>query len=65
VNFLPFLVSLSFWVELVGACNSIWYQSQRSRVRVLVEIKINTAHSNIYVCGLEKPAREGGVLEYK
>jgi hypothetical protein len=22
--------------ELVGACNLIWYQSQRSRVRILV-----------------------------
>jgi hypothetical protein len=27
---------LIFWVELVGACNLIWYQSQRSRVRILV-----------------------------
>ena len=26
---------LSFWIELAGACNSIWYQGQRSRVRIL------------------------------
>jgi hypothetical protein len=25
VNCPPFLISLSFWVELVGACNSIMY----------------------------------------
>jgi len=27
---------LKLWAELVGACNSIWYRSQRSRVRILV-----------------------------
>jgi hypothetical protein len=45
----PFPISLSFWVELVGACNSIWYQSERSLVRILAGtlIKIITAHSNI------------------
>jgi hypothetical protein len=61
VNCPPFLISLSFWVELVGACNSIWYQSQRSRVRVVAGalVKIITAHSNIHVCGLGEPAREG------
>jgi hypothetical protein len=60
VNCPPFLISLSFWVELVGACNSIWYQGQRSRVRVLAGalIKIFTAHYNIHVCGLGEPARE-------
>jgi hypothetical protein len=49
VNCPSFPISLSFWVELVGACNSIWYQSQRSRVRILAGalIKIITAHSNI------------------
>jgi hypothetical protein len=54
VNCPPFPISLNFWVELVGACNSIWYQSQMSRVRVLAGalIKIITAHSNIHVCGL-------------
>jgi hypothetical protein len=57
----PFLISLSFWVELVSAFNSIWCQSQRSRVRVLAGalIKIITAHSNIHVCGLGEPAPEG------
>jgi hypothetical protein len=29
-------ISLSFWVKLVGAFNSIWYQSQKSRVRILI-----------------------------
>jgi hypothetical protein len=60
VNCPPFL-SLSFWVELVGACNSIWYQGQRSRARVLacVLIKIITSHSNIHVCGLGESAHEG------
>jgi hypothetical protein len=32
VNCSPLLIRLSFWVELIGACNLIWYQSQRSRV---------------------------------
>jgi hypothetical protein len=32
VNCPSFPISLNFWVELVGACNSIWYQSQRFRV---------------------------------
>jgi hypothetical protein len=61
VNCPPFFISLSFWVELVGACNSIWYQSQRSRVRVLAGalIKIITVHSNIHVCVLGEAAREG------
>jgi hypothetical protein len=61
VNCPPFLISLSFWVELVGACNSIWYQGQRSRVQVLAGalIKIITAHSKIHVCGLGGAAREG------
>jgi hypothetical protein len=56
-----FSSSVSFWVELVSVCNSIWYQSQRSRVRVLAGalIKIITVHSNIHVCGLGEPAREG------
>jgi hypothetical protein len=60
VNCLPFLINLSFWVELVGACNSIWY-GQRSRVRVLAGalIQIITTHSDIHVCGLGEPAREG------
>jgi hypothetical protein len=66
VNCPPFLISLSFRGKLVVVCNSIWYQSQRSRVRVQAGalIKIITAHSNIHVCGLREPAREG-VLEYK
>jgi hypothetical protein len=61
VNCPHFPINLSFWVELVGACNSIWYQSQRSRVRILAGalIKIIIVHSNIYVCGLGEPAREG------
>lgn len=33
---LSFPVSLSFWVELVGAYNSIRYQSGMSRVQILV-----------------------------
>jgi hypothetical protein len=62
VNYPPLLISLSFWVELVGACNSIWYQSQRSRVQILADalIIIIIAHSNFHVCGLGEPAREGG-----
>jgi hypothetical protein len=54
---------ISFLVELVGACNSIWYQSQRSRVRILAGalIKIITAHSNIPRMRPGEPAREGGV----
>jgi hypothetical protein len=61
VNCPPFPISLSFWVELVGACNSIWYQSQRSRVRILAGalIQIITAHSNIPCMRLGGPAREG------
>jgi hypothetical protein len=61
VNCPPFPIGLNFWVELVGACNSIWYQSLRSRVRVLAGalIKIITAHSNIHVYGLGEPVREG------
>jgi hypothetical protein len=61
VNCPPFPISLSFWVELVGACNSIWYQSQRSRVRILAGalIKIITAHSNIPRMRPGEPAREG------
>jgi hypothetical protein len=53
VNCPPFPISLSFWVELVGACNSIWYQSQRSQVRILAGALIKL------VCGLGEPAREG------
>jgi hypothetical protein len=30
--------SLSFWVELVSASTLTWYQSQRSRVRILAEV---------------------------
>jgi hypothetical protein len=41
VNYPPLRISLSFWVDLVGACNSIWYQSRwwrrRSRGAALVE----------------------------
>jgi hypothetical protein len=60
VNYPPFLISLSFRVELVGACNTIWYQRKMSQVRVLAGIiKIITTHSNIHVCGLGEPAREG------
>jgi hypothetical protein len=61
VNCSPFPISLSFWVELVGACNSIWYQSQRSRVRIMAGalIKIITAHSNISRMRPGEPAREG------
>jgi hypothetical protein len=61
VNCPPFLISLNFWDELVDACNSIWYQSQKSWVRVPTGalFKIITTHSNIHVCGLGEPAREG------
>ena len=34
---------LSFWVHLVGAWNLTWYQSQRSRVRVLVEASFKSS----------------------
>jgi hypothetical protein len=56
-----FPYQLSYWVERAGACNLIWYQSQRSRVQILTStlIKIITAHSNIQVCGLGEPVREG------
>lgn len=35
VNCPYFSISLTFSVELVGACNSIWYQSHKSRVRIM------------------------------
>ena len=39
----PLPNSLSFWVHLVGAWNLTWYQSQRSRVRVLVEASFKSS----------------------
>jgi hypothetical protein len=36
-NCLPSPNSLIFWVELVSASTLTWYQSQRSRVRILAE----------------------------
>jgi hypothetical protein len=54
-------INLSFWVKLVGACNSIWYRSQRSRVRILVSaIKLNNCRSLLlHFWGLRKPRCEG------
>jgi len=61
VNCPPLPNSLSFWVELVSACNSIWYQSQRSQVRILVSaIKLNNCYLLLFhVWGLREPPREG------
>ena len=61
MNYPHLPISLIFWVELVGACNSIWYQSQRSRVRILVSaIKYNNCCSLLFhIWGLREPPREG------
>jgi hypothetical protein len=36
VNCPPLSISLRFWVGMIGACKLIWYQSQRSRFRILI-----------------------------
>jgi hypothetical protein len=62
VNYPLFPVSLSFLVEVVGACNSkgirargLEFESWRARLN-----KIVAAHSNIHVCGMmERHASEG------